>query len=137
MPLSGDQTAPFLRFLDAFPQRDAPHDVEAARDAWGRAIQRADPDAIIAGAEAYRVARQGQPARFTLSARRWLQEGRWRDVGPASRPSSTPPPAMVWVACGSPEWREWTRYRGRSPPLDRRGGWHFPSRWPPAPIAAE
>jgi hypothetical protein len=37
----------------------------------------------------------------------------------------------VWLSSGSPEWRAWTAYRGRSPPIDKRGGWRFPSRWPP------
>jgi hypothetical protein len=43
----------------------------------------------------------------------------------------------VWLASGSPEWRAWSAYRGRSPPIDRKGGWRFPSRLPPSREAAE
>lgn len=47
----------------------------------------------------------------------------------------------VWLASGSPEWRAWDAYwratRGKGPPIDRRGGWRFPSRWPPIIEAAE
>ncbi|MGJ0507011.1 MAG: hypothetical protein ACR652_07690 [Methylocystis sp.] len=132
MPADRDQTDPFQRFLSAFPARDEPHDVTAAREAWARAIRRADSEAIIAGALAYARSREGQPARFTMSARRWLDEGRWRNG-----PKSGPVKPLVWIECGSPEWAAWTRFRGRTPPLDRRGGWRFPSRWPPAMQAAE
>jgi hypothetical protein len=139
MPLSGDQTDLFERFLDAYPKRDDQPDLETTREAWRRALARgADPETLIEAAEAYRRLRDGQPARFTMSARRWLSESCWRDVGAVSRPSCMPAPALVWVACGSAEWTAWSRYRGKSPPLDRRGGWRFPSRWPPSPpVAAE
>jgi hypothetical protein len=31
----------------------------------------------------------------------------------------------------TPEWRAWQRHLGRSIPVDKRGGWHFPSKLPP------
>ncbi|CAJ0885451.1 hypothetical protein AMST5_03616 [freshwater sediment metagenome] len=133
MPLSNDPTDPFDRFLAAYPQRDGEHDADAAREAWERAIGRAHPETIIAGAVVYARAREGQPARFTMSARRWLQEGRWR----GSPCTATPAAPLVWIEAGSREWQAWTRFRGKSAPLDRRGGWRFPSRWPPEMMAAE
>jgi hypothetical protein len=132
---------PFSRFLSAFPARDEPQDETAAREAWERAIMRADPETIIAAAERYRRAREGQPARFTMSARRWLQEGRWRDAGPVSESPRAPSATLVWIALDAPGWKEWEAFyratKGKSPPLDRRGGWRFPSGWPPSMQAAE
>jgi hypothetical protein len=124
----------FARFLDAFPERDEPRDVAAARAAWERAIRRGAPETIIAGAEAYARAREGQPARYTMSTKRWLTESRWQDLPPVRQP---PAAALVWIDAGTPEWRAWTIYRRKTPPLDRRGGWRFPSRWPPTIQAAE
>jgi hypothetical protein len=47
---------------------------------------------------------------------------------------SAPPPWSVWIAADSPEgraWRaHWLRTKGMAPPMDRRFGWRFPSRWP-------
>jgi hypothetical protein len=133
MPLSDDQTDLFNRFMAAFPARDEPHDAAAAREAWERAVWRADSEVIILGAEAYARTREGQPARYTMGAARWLRESRWRDAAPVA-PIQRP---LVWIECGSREWAAWTAYRGRSLPLDRRGGWRVPSRWPPAMMAAE
>ncbi|CAJ0867041.1 hypothetical protein AMST5_01916 [freshwater sediment metagenome] len=126
-------TDTFLSFLENYPQREEFCDVERTREAWAGAIRRARPETIIAAAENYRKAREGQPARYTMSARRWLSEGRWRDF---ERPD-TPPAQLLWIAYGSREWDAWTRYRGKTPPLDRRGGWRFPSRLPPMIQAAE
>ena len=140
MTLSIDQTT-FRRFLDLFPERDEPHDETAAREAWTRALERADPEAILAGARAYRKAREGQPARYTMTARRWLQESRWRDAGPVSGPPVKAQTGLVWIALDAPGWREWEAFyratKGKTPPQDRRGGWWFPSRLPPSLQAAE
>jgi hypothetical protein len=38
---------------------------------------------------------------------------------------------QVFVQQDTPQWDAWTRYRGRPPPTDRRGGWLLPSEWPP------
>lgn len=55
--------------------------------------------------------------------------------------SATLPASTVWISATSPEWREWSAFwkatKGRTPPQDRRGGWRFPSRIPPAIVAAE
>jgi hypothetical protein len=130
MPLSRDPTDAFARFLAAFPERDGGHDADAAREAWGRAIGRADPVTIIAGAAR---SREGQLARYTMSARRWLDEGRWRVAAPISGASS--PSALVWIAYGSPAWDAWAAFykltRGKTPPMDRRGGWRFAGPEPP------
>ena len=57
---------------------------EAARRAFAAAINaRADAEAIIAGAKAYAVARQGEPERYTMNPANWLRDGRWKDAAPA------------------------------------------------------
>ena len=55
--------------------------------------------------------------------------------------SATSPAPSVWISASAPEWREWSAFwkatKGRTPPTDKRGGWRFPSKIPPAMKAAE
>ncbi|MGJ0509523.1 MAG: hypothetical protein ACR652_20845 [Methylocystis sp.] len=52
----------------------------------------------------------------------------------ADRPE-TPQAALVWIAADSDAARAWSTHwratKGKAPPIDRRGGWRFPSPWPP------
>jgi hypothetical protein len=127
----------FDEFWSAFPKRGGGEDAEApTRDAFRKAIGKgADPAAIVAAAKAYAASCAGREPRFIASASRWLSEERWRATGHA-KPSAESP--GVWIKAGSPEWASWTAHRGKSPPIDGRGGWRFPSRLPPdaAPLAA-
>ncbi len=139
MPLSESQTDPFNRFINAFPARDEPHDLQAAREAWGRALTRAPAATIIAGAEAYARATERRERRYIMGAARWLREGRWRDTGllfqPSDGPKNRPVPRLVWIEYGSREWAAWDSHyratRGKTPPQSIRGGWWFPSSAPP------
>lgn len=47
----------------------------------------------------------------------------------ASAPSAGPP--KVHVMSGTPEWDAWVAHEGKARPLDAKGGWSFPARWPP------
>jgi hypothetical protein len=46
-------------------------------------------------------------------------------------------PAQEYIREGTAEWRAWQRHlqatTGSGSPVDKRGGWHFPSRLPPLP----
>lgn len=41
-------------------------------------------------------------------------------------------PPKVHVMSGTPEWDAWVAHEGRARPLDAKGGWSFPSKFPPA-----
>jgi hypothetical protein len=55
---------------------------------------------------------------------------------------SPPPPNEFYAAFGSPEldaWDAYGRMKGKTYPRDKRGGWTFPTQWPPdyaAPAAS-
>ena len=129
-------TNTFERLMQAFPERDGGNGREAVRMAWARAVARgADPERIIAGALSYATATASRPRRYIMGARRWLNESRWREeAAPKFGPSN---PRLVWIEYGSPEWRAWDAHyrqtRGKSPPVDAKGGWRFPSLAPPEP----
>lgn len=90
----------FILFWAAYPRRDAK---DAARKAWAKAVKRAEPAEIIAGARRYaeRRARSIEADRedgpkFTAMASTWLNGGRWMDEpepeperGPAIREVGT------------------------------------------------
>jgi hypothetical protein len=145
------QTAPAAResatdvfdeFWQAFPSRDGDNPEQPALDSFRKAVAAgADPKAIIAGAKSYAGATAGRERRYIASAARWLSEGRWRGAQSALNPNldcpiSTPAPG-VWISATSPEWRPWADHwratKGKSPPIDAKGGWRFPSLNPPEP----
>jgi hypothetical protein len=128
-------TDAFERFMQAFPQRDGGDPREPAQAAWSRAIDRgADPQTIIGGALAYATATEGRPLRYIMGVRRWLNESRWRE---AVSPKIAEKPRLIWIDYGSPEWWAWSNHyratKGKSPPVDVKGGWRFPSLNPPEP----
>jgi len=43
----------------------------------------------------------------------------------------TKPVDGAWIRQDSPQWQAWCQHRGRPLPVDRDGGWHVPSEWPP------
>jgi hypothetical protein len=126
----------FEEFWRVFPRRDGDNPRAPALAAWRKAIAAgADPARMVAGAKAYAASVAGRERRFVMSAARWLAEERW----PAAAPAATVPRVeMVWVSATSPEWRAWAdRWRaskGKSPPVDAKGGWRFPLQYRPAPL---
>jgi len=61
-------------------------------------------------------------------------------VAPPRGVTTQDKPGGVWIAQTSPEWAPWADFfratKGKSPPIDKRGGWRFPSLAPPqAPLA--
>jgi hypothetical protein len=133
-------TDAFERFMQAFPEREGGNDLEIARMAWRGAVARgADPEEIIVAALAYAADTAGRERRYIMGARRWLNESRWREAVFAKIGEK---PRLIWIEYGSPEWWAWSDHwratKGKSPPVDAKGGWRFPSFNPPEqqPMAA-
>ena len=126
----------FEAFVTAFPRRPEGMDAAAVRVAWRAALARAPAETIVAGAMAYAESVAGREPRYVMSPRRFLSESRWRDKPSPSRNVAP----LLWIALDAPGWREWSAFyrstKGKTPPLDRRGGWRFPARFPPH-VAAE
>ena len=72
----------------------------------------------------------------TMAARRCSVNQILEAVRAFNERSATIPASTVWISASAPEWRAWASYwretKGRTPPQDKRGGWRFPSRIPPA-----
>lgn len=73
----GGRTDPdFEKFYEIYPKHTGRLAAEAA---WKKAIRRAPPATIIAGAERYAAERAGQEAQFTKGPAPWLNQGCWDD----------------------------------------------------------
>ena len=81
---------------------------------------------------------KGEKAPETIHACRFLSKRRFE--GHAQAPVNFSP-TQFYAAFGSPELEAWDAYarmtRGRDNPKDKRGGWSFPTRWPPKLDQAE
>lgn len=68
----------FDRFWSHYPRKQAK---QRARAAWARAVDRADPETIVAGAERQAAeAARATDQRFTPLPSTWLREDRWHDT---------------------------------------------------------
>jgi hypothetical protein len=126
----------FAEFWDAFPKRDGDNPREPALIEFRKAVAAgADTKVIIAAAKAYVSVTAGRERRYVASAARWLGERRWN--GEIVSRKNALKPRLVWISATSPEWRPWADHwratKGKSPPVDNRGGWRFSSLNPPEP----
>ena len=75
----------------------------------------------------------------TMAARRCSVNQILEAVRAFHERSATIPAPSVWISASAPEWRAWEAFwkatKGRTPPTDKRGGWRFPSKAPPAVIS--
>lgn len=132
----------FTEFWNAYPPREGGSDRDGAEKAFAAATKRADPAAIIAaagrfGQEMRRIGKAG--TQFVPKARKWLNDGGWKDFE-AQSVSSAPPPPQVPVIEGSEAWTAWQRVKGKRLPVtdlkDQSGhptgkrGWYFPTEFP-------
>lgn len=89
--------------------------------------------AALVEAMAARKCSAGQIANAVRDFARQAALNRATVAGGAGAPQAA---GLVWIALDSPEWRAWAAVwraaKGKNPPLDARGGWRFPARWPPS-----
>lgn len=54
---------------------------------------------------------------------------------PVKKAPTATPSNFVWISATAPDWAAWARIfrlkRGKSPPIDSRGGWRFPVQFRP------
>lgn len=82
----------FADFWEAYPRKD---DKGHARTAYGRALKKAKPDVLLAGAKRYAEANRETERRYIAQPTTWLNGERWGDE-PAQRPQGRPEPKSSW-----------------------------------------
>ncbi|GAA2361001.1 hypothetical protein Cme02nite_38470 [Catellatospora methionotrophica] len=92
-PSTGSTRPPIVRFDEFWAVYPLSDGEAKARQAWAKAIKRAEPDAIIAGAARYRDWPRRNPD-YTKLAANWLADNGWQDAyvaAVAPRQQSTQP----------------------------------------------
>lgn len=125
----------FECFWKSYPKREGSNPKQPASKSFHRAVAAgADPEAIVAGAKRYAAKQLGKDARFVAQAQTWLNQRRWEDEA-AEATTEVVAIHGAYVLRETPQWEAWDAHyrqtKGRSPPCDARGGWHFPAEWPP------
>lgn len=140
-PAGGDD---FERFWAAYPKRTGANPKHPAGKLFAAAVKGgADPQAIITGATMYadELRRTGKlGSEHVAQAKTWLSQQRWKDYPEQLEAGIDQPKAAGYYAkFGSPQLAAWDQHRraveGRSFPRDAKGGWTFPSEWPPGFVA--
>lgn len=137
-----DATRSFDEFWKAYPKRDGANPKTPARKKFLAAIKSGvDPGEIVAAVkrsaeEARSKGQIGTP--YVPQAMTWLGQQRWGDYEPAT---DEPERVGFHAEAESQELDAWDRYRertmGKSYPRDTKGGWTFPTQWPPEHEALE
>jgi hypothetical protein len=120
----------FDEFWAAYPKRK---DKIAAMRMYARALKMTTSAEILRAAKLYAGEVAGKEDRFTKYPATWLNAGSWANY---SQPVITSAPVGFYASFTSRELEAWDEYgrktRGHGYPRDRRGGWLFPTQWPPA-----
>lgn len=124
-----DELLGFDEFWKAYPRK---RDKIAAIKAYKRAKKIATSAEILRAAKLYAEERSEKEERFTQYPGTWLNAGGFENYPP---PIESPPPSGFYASFTSDELEAWDCYRlateGTDWPRDKKGGWWFPTRWPP------
>lgn len=90
--IADPQDPHFARFWAAYPRKKDKID---ARRQWVKAIEQADPEVIIAGAERFALEPRDPDPRFTKLPATWLSKGSW-DNEPETAGDDTPQEGGTW-----------------------------------------
>ena len=125
----------FDKFWKAYPRRDGPNPRKPAEQKFSALAKTGvDPEVMIAGARQLSAdeSRRGNiGTRFIPQAVTWLSQQRWTDHAAAA---FTQDDGQIEVI-DQRQLEAWDAYgmavNGKAYPRNKRGGWRFPSKWPP------
>lgn len=123
----------FESFWKEYPKRDGANPKEPARKLFDAAVKGGVPASVIIAAAkrcAYVESKNvGTP--YIPQAVKWLRDKRWNDY-PATPDQVASDQIEVMDERQLAAWDEYgKRTNGKPYPRNKRGGWSFPSKWPP------
>lgn len=125
---------PFDEFWKLYPRRDGANPKEPARRQFVMAVKAgAHPQDIIAGVKRCRqVEAKNIGTPYIPQAIKWLRDQRWNDY--PEKPGGDDGDGLLEVL-DQLALEAWDAYglkqNGRAYPRNRKGGWRFPSKYPP------
>lgn len=125
----------FEEFWKAYPRRDGPNPRKPAEQKFNALVKTGvDPDVMIAGAKqlAAEESRRGRiGTQYVAQAMTWLNQQRWTDHAATAFAEDD---GMIEIL-DQLQLEAWDAYGietvGKPYPRNRKGGWRFPSKWPP------
>lgn len=125
----------FEEFWRSYPRRDGPNPRKPAEQKFNALAKTGvDPDVMIAGVKQLAVdeSRRGRiGTQFIPQAITWLNQQRWSDHAATA---FTADDGLIEVL-DQLQLEAWDAYgiqqNGRGYPRNKKGGWRFPSKWPP------
>lgn len=93
MSLDLIDTVSFDAFWQIWPRKVARKDAEKA---WAKAVRRAKPDVIVAGARSYAASMKGKQPEYIKHASSWLNGDRWEDYEQKITTTTTTPPDQFY-----------------------------------------
>lgn len=125
-----DEPEGFYTFWAVYPRRVGKL---AAIKAYKRALKVSTAAEILRGAKLYADERRGKEETFTKHPAGWLHAGHYGNYAPEQPRANAP--AGFYASFTSAELDAWNAYgrrtKGLNYPQDKRGGWFFPTQWPP------
>lgn len=130
-----DEDSKFEEFWKAYPRRDGPNPRKPAEQKFNALAKTGvNPDVMIQAAKSLAVeeSRRGKiGTQFIPQAITWLNQQRWSDHAAVA---FTADDGLIEVL-DQLQLEAWDAYglqhNGRGYPRNKKGGWRFPSKWPP------
>lgn len=124
----------FEEFWKAYPRREGPNPRKPAEQKFNALVKTGvDPDVMIAGAKQLAVeeARRGKIGTpYVAQAVTWLNQQRWADHA-ATAFAADDGLIEVLDQIALEAWDAYGKTIGKTYPRNKKGGWRFPSKYPP------
>jgi hypothetical protein len=126
----------FDEFWKEYPQRDGDNPRKTAEKKFNALVKTGvDPDLIIAGAKraAHDARRRNvYGTQYVPQAIKWLNDQRFLDIAVDAFAGADDGMVEVLDQLQLEAWDAYgLQHRGKKYPRDKKGGWRFPSKWPP------
>lgn len=116
----------FTEFWKAYPTDEL---MSKSKALWGwNQLSPEEQASAFAAIPAFRAYCKSHPDYRPVHAVRFLTEGRFDGFAAAAERAAS----QVYIKRGTPAWTAWEHHTGKTLPVDKTGGWHFPSEYPPS-----
>jgi hypothetical protein len=103
---------------EGVPDREIDREASKFRDFWSA---KAGKDGV----------KRDWPAVWRNWVRRACELRGWAPLAPSNEPRAGPTSVHINPVDDPDPWQAWAKHKGKQLPIDRNGGWHVPTKYPP------